>query len=347
MNPLVSILIPAYNAGQWLASTVESALAQTWSPIEVIVVDDGSTDNTLAVARSFENRGVRVYARKNRGAAAARNEAFRLSKGEYIQWLDADDLLSPDKIALQMQQRGSCRLLLSSAWGSFLYRQDRAEFTPSALWADLSPLEWLINKMGRNLHMQTGTWLVSRALTEVAGPWDEAMLSDDDGEYFCRVLLASEGTRFVPGAKVYYRTSGNSSLSYIGRSEKKIRAHWQSMQRHIRSARSLEDSERVHCACVSYLRNWLIHFYPEQPDIVRQAAQLAAELGGSLGEPPLSWKYAWIRAICGWRLAKRAQLTARSLRWSVKRSWDKALFNLGHQLRSGDDHRTVSGTSAR
>ena len=74
--------------------------------------------------------------------------------------------------------------------------------------------------------MQTATWLVSRELTEAAGHWNTLLLGDDDGEYFCRVLLASQGVRFVPDAKVYYRQTGSKSLSYIGRCERKMAAQW-------------------------------------------------------------------------------------------------------------------------
>src|SRR5206468_5993044 len=134
--------------------------------------------------------------------------------------------------------------LLSATWGRFLYRYYRAEFIPTALWCDLSPTEWLLRKMGQNLHMQTATWLVSRELTEAVGPWNTRLLGDDDGEYFCRVLLASDGTRFVPEARVYYRAAGSSSLSYIGRSDRKLEAQWRSMPLHIGYLRSLEDTPR-------------------------------------------------------------------------------------------------------
>jgi len=143
---LVSILIPAYNAQEFVADAIRSAIAQTWEPKEIIVVDDGSKDQTLTIAKQFEAASVRVTTQKNSGAAAARNKAFSLSHGAYIQWLDADDLLSPDKIARQMavlDQDGSKRTLLSSAWGNFMYRPYRAEFIPTPLWADLSPAEWL------------------------------------------------------------------------------------------------------------------------------------------------------------------------------------------------------------
>jgi hypothetical protein len=194
------------------------------------------------------------------------------------------------------------------------------------LWCDLSPVEWLVRKMEQNLYMQTASWLVSRESVEAAGPWDTRLLGDDDGEFFCRVLLASEGVRFVPQAKVYYRSSGASSLSYIGGSDRKRVAQMCSMQLHIAYLRSLEDSERTRAASVKYLQNWLIFFYPERMDIVAQAEQMAGDLGGQLQPPQLSWKYSWIRSIFGWPLAKRAQVMLPRIKWSLVRSWDNILF---------------------
>lgn len=331
MKPLVSILIPAYNAGEWLADTLRSAIAQTWERKEIIVVDDGSRDQTLAIARQFESDLVHVVTQKNQGAAAARNKAFSLSRGDYIQWLDADDLMAPDKVTKQMEAQGDSPnklILLSGSWGRFMYRYDRAKFVPTALWGDLSPVEWLVRKMGQNVYMQTASWLVSRELTEAAGPWDTRLLGDDDGEYFCRVLLASDGVRFVPDARVYYRASGSASLSYVGNSDRKREAQWISMQLHIRYLRSLEDSEIVRAACVKFLQNWIAYFYPERLDIFRQAQAMSNDLGGQLEIPRLSWKYSWIKALFGWRLARRAQLFLPNVRWSLVRFWDKMLFRI-------------------
>jgi glycosyltransferase involved in cell wall biosynthesis len=339
LKPLVSILIPAFNAQEWITDTLHSALAQTWEKKEIVVVDDGSTDKTLAFARQFESDSVRVVTQENQGAAAARNKAFSLSCGDYIQWLDADDLLAPDKIERQMEVMNQCRskrTLVSAAWGRFKYRYYRAEFVPTALWCDLSPTEWLLRKMGQNLHMQTATWLVSRELTEAAGPWDVRLLGDDDGEYFCRVLRASDGVRFVSDARVYYRSFGYGSLSYLGLSDQKIEAHWLSMQSHLRYLQSLEDSERVRAACVRYLQDWLPCFYPQRLDIIRMAEQMARDLGGQLEVPCLSWKYAWIQTVFSGELAKRARVALPRLRWSVVRSWDKALFRIEKRRRATD-----------
>jgi PST family polysaccharide transporter len=327
--PLVSILIPAYNAQEWIADTLRSALAQTWPRKEIIVVDDGSKDNTVAVARRFESQGVLVIGQKNSGASAARNNAYAHCHGDFIQWLDADDLLAPDKIFKQMDvvlAGLSKRTLLSSPWGYFMYRPHRAHFVKTDLWSDMSPYEWLLRKMGKNVFMQTAAWLVSRELTEAAGPWDVRLLGDDDGEYFCRVLLASDTVRFVPQAKVYYRAFRFDGLSYIGRFPDKIEAHWLSMQLHIQYLRSLKDDAATRAACLRYLRDNLIYFYPEKTHIVQQADRLAAELGEPLGAPDLSWKYSWIEKVFGWVVTKPIQQTARRLRWRFARRLDHLLF---------------------
>lgn len=329
-KPLVSILIPAYNAQTWISQTLRSALAQTWEPKEIIVVDDGSTDQTLQIARQFESDLVRVVSQKNQGAAAARNAALSLSKGEYIQWLDADDLLAPDKISRQMEalpSTGGKRVLLSSAWGKFTHRWYRAQFVPNALWRNQPQAEWLFRKIGENLYMQTSTWLVSRELTEAAGPWDVRLSgNDDDGEYFCRILLASDGVQFVPDAKVYYRVFGDESLSNLGTSDKKREALWLSMRLHMKYLRSLEDSPRTRAACVEYLQRNLFYFYPNMPEISKQAQQMASELGGQLGLPELRWWYAGFRMMMGWRATKRLAMEVRGVRKHVRTKIDKMLF---------------------
>ena len=330
MEPLVSILIPAFNAERWIGDTIRSALGQTWRRREIIVVDEGSADQTPDVARQFRSKTVTVVTQLNQGAAAARNKALSLCKGDYIQWLDADDLLASDKIALQMEATARClgkRTLLSGAWGHFIYRPSRTKFVPSELWCDLSPVEWLLRKLDQNLFMQPATWLVSRELTQAAGPWNTSLLGDDDGEYFCRVISASDGVRFVPEARVHYRRTRNS-LSYIGRSNRKLDAHFESVRSHIGYLRSLEESERVGAACLKHLQRQMPFFYPERIDIVREAEKIAASLGAQLEVPRLSRKYAWTQKLFGWTAAKHSQLYYNQFKSSVSRSWDRALSQL-------------------
>jgi glycosyltransferase involved in cell wall biosynthesis len=331
VKPLVSILIPAYNAEEWIVETIQSAVGQTWPRKEIVVVDDGSRDRTAEVARRFASKEVVVVSTENQGAAAARNHALGLCQGNYIQWLDADDLLAPDKIERQLaalRESDGRRILLSSSWAFFNYRVKHARFVSTSLWRDLSPVEWLLRKMGENLHMQTATWLTSRELAESAGPWDTRLWVDDDGEYFCRVLLASAGTRFVPEAKVFYRITQSSRLSHIGASDRKKDAMMISMKLHVQYLRSLEESERVRKACLAYLQNWYDHFYPERPDIVAELQSLAAQLEGYLEEPRLRWKYAWMKPVFGWTAAKWVQRALPQLKASFIRHCDKAIYRL-------------------
>ncbi|HEY7322765.1 MAG TPA: glycosyltransferase family 2 protein [Candidatus Binatia bacterium] len=331
MAPLVSILIPAYNAERWIGETIRSALAQTWSNTEVIVVDDGSTDRTLQIARQFEAKGVLVVTQPNQGAAAARNKAFSLSHGDYIQWLDADDLLSSAKVARQMQkvqQIRDQRMLFSSQWASFIYRPGKARFVPTPLWCDLDPTEWLTRKWEGNWHVQTATWLVSRELSEAAGPWDTRLLVDDDGEYFSRVIGVCGGIRFIPESKIYYRVTPSTRVSHIGRSDKKMEAQLLAMKLQIGYLRAREDSDRVRAACMTYLQDWLPNFYPDRPDLVQEAQQLAESLGGRLSLPKASWKFAWVEKLFGFAAAKHTQSYYNQTKSSLLRAWDKMMYRL-------------------
>jgi glycosyltransferase involved in cell wall biosynthesis len=330
MKPLVSILIPAYNAEQWVADAVHSATGQTWPHKEIIVVDDGSRDGTFAAAQRLASPQVKVVTVPNQGAASARNHALQLSQGDYIQFLDADDLLAPDKIEKQLgalREGESRRILLSSAWSPFYFRTRKARYVQSLLCQDLSPVEWLLAKLGHNLHMQTATWLTSRELAEAAGPWDTRLLSDDDGEYFARVLLQSEGTRFVPNTGVLYRVTTTSRLSYVGDDRKK-NALLLSMKLHLQYIRSLEDSARVRRACLAYLQTWYLSFYPERPDIVAELQSMAGLMNQHLEEPRLRWKYAWMKPILGWKAAKWSQAVLPQLKASFIRQCDKTLYQL-------------------
>ena len=344
-KPLVSILVPAHNAQQTIADTLRSALAQTWPNTEIIVVDDGSCDQTAAVVCRVGGDRVRLVRQNCQGAAAARNAAYSLCHGEFIQWLDADDLLAPGKIASQVDvltRVENVRTLASGPWGCFIHRPNHADFRPTGLWTDLSPTEWMLRKMRDNLQMQTATWLVSRALTEAAGPWDTRLSFDDDGEYFGRVLLASDAVRFVPDARVYYRMSGRARLSHIGASRRKIESLALSMRLHVEHLLSLEDSPRAREACSNYFRSWLPYFCYADPNLIDGLHRLAAGIGVTLRPPTLSWRYRWLGRLFGWRLASQVQLTLPQWKWLFVRPWDKALLHIEHARLAAANRRLDS-----
>lgn len=307
MPELVSILIPAYNAEKWIADTINSALAQTWPKKEIIIVDDGSTDNTLHIARAFVSKEVRVITQENGGACSARNKALSYAQGDYIQWLDADDLLHPAKISLQMkgsESGATSKILLTCSWGKFFFREGKAKFKPNPLWQDLQPIEWIIKKFEDSVWMNPTVWLVSRRLAEISGPWDQRTEPDDDGEYICRVVAASNEVRFVPNAKCYYRIGNTGSLS-SRRSVKQITSFFLSMRLQIDHLIALEDSKRTRFACVKLIQNTLPLFYPEYPEIVSQAFELAHSMGGDLSPPAESVEFWLSKKIFGWKAAKK------------------------------------------
>ena len=294
------------------------------------MVDDSSTDGTLAIARQFESDQLRVVTHKNQGASATRNKAYSLCQGDYIQFLDADDLLAPDKIATQMEALGAVAQPKNAVVGQL--GKIHVPLLPDRVHPKFIVVRPFSGGMAGPQTaiqpvQQTASWLVSRELAEMAGPWDIRLLGDDDGEYFCRVLLASEGVRFVPQSKVDYRSAGTSSLSYIGNSEKKMVAQLCSMDLHIRYIRSLEDSPRVREACVTYLQNWLGFFYPRS-----WSCKTARRNGGDpwrkVEPPPLSWKYSWIEKFFGRQQAKRAQVVLPRFKWELIRRWDKTMFQI-------------------
>jgi len=333
MQDLVSILIPAYNAEQWIGETIRSALNQTWSRKEIVVVDDGSSDGTFNIAKSFESGNVKVVWQANAGACNARNKALSLAQGDYIQWLDSDDLLHPDKISHQLngaEWGRNSRILLTCTWGRFFFGHERAKMVPDSLWQDLSPADWIIRKFMDRVWMNPTVWLVSRRLTELAGAWDArlALSGDDDGEYVCRLVAASERVKFVQEAKCYYRNGVVGSLSWrMGESADRLESLWLAMNLSFNHLRSIEDSDRTRGACLCYLQSSMWRFCQEEPAPLERFYSLAKELGGTLQPPKISWKYYPIKQVFGWRAANQAMRNWRRIKAIVHKEVDRFLCN--------------------
>lgn len=302
---LVSILVPAYNAEKLLAQTLNSAVEQTWPHKEILVIDDGSTDNTFEVALQFAGSNVKVVRQTNAGACATRNRLFSLAQGEYIQWLDADDLLAPDKISNQMRRRdggGESQTLLTAAWGSFFYRPHNAKFVPSGLWHDLTPLDWIMTKFTENTWMNPTVWLVSRRLSEDAGPWDTRLTTsgDDDGEYILRVVAAAREVRFVPDAVCYYRIGVSGSLNWdMGADRRKLEALCKSLELSIEHCLRLKDTPESRKSCLLYLNVMINEFYGADNELIDRLQSCARRLGGEVDRPAAAKKYSLFEKALG------------------------------------------------
>jgi len=330
VQQLVSILIPAYNAEKWIQETLRSAVNQTWPRKEIILVDDGSSDHTLAIAHQFDTPLLKVIAQENRGASAARNRALAHAQGDHIQWLDADDLLAPDKIEQQMKEAGRGKdsmTLLSSPQGTFYWRWEKARFAPHALWQDLTPIEYLLAYFSENIWFSPAAWLVSRRLTEQAGPWDERLSLNDDGEYFCRVVAKCEHITFVPTARCYYRRSGFSQLSRAT-GNRAAASLLLSLTLSIGHLRSLEDSARTRSAALIAVQESLSSFRPEQTDLREMIDRLAFDLGGRLRPPQHGWKVELLQALFGKQQGMAALHLLRKMKLTTAIRWDELLYRI-------------------
>ncbi len=208
---LVSIIIPCYNAQRWVAEAVDSCLAQTYAPIEIIVVDDGSTDDSIGVLRSYGER-IRLVQQTHAGGSWARNHGFALSQGELIQYLDADDYLLPEKIATQVT-------LLQETGADVVYGDWRHEYCREEGTRELGPVN-ISDTHDDVLAALLGGWwtanltlLFRRTVVERAGGWDESLAAGQDRDFFLSVALTGAGIRYQPGCHSIYRRYGNYTVS--------------------------------------------------------------------------------------------------------------------------------------
>ncbi len=310
MNPLVSIIIPCYNSQQWLAETIESALSQTWTNKEIIVVNDGSTDNSLAVAKSFESSKVKIISQENKGASAARNVALKTAQGDFIQYLDADDLLAPDKIERQLMllTHSYLEYVACGEWARFYRSFKEAKFISEAVWRSMKPIDWLVCSWLGGGMMHPASWLISHLIVEKAGLWNENLSLNDDGEYFCRVVLASKGVIFCDKAKSYYRSGILGSLSGL-KSRTAKESEFKSLKLSTNYLLTEENSVRTRRACATKFQRFIYSTYPDFSDLVRESEIEVSKLGGSNLPPSGGRMYHFMASLIVWKFTQVLQKT--------------------------------------
>lgn len=307
---LVSIVTAAYNAERWIGAAVKSALGQTWNDVEVIVVDDGSTDGTRAVLERFTDPRLRIVSQSNRGACAAYNVGLGLAQGSYIQYLDADDVLAPNKIEIQLNRLAAEPLgtVASCAWSRF-YNDDlrTAGFRPAPDWRDYTPAsDWLVQAWSGRGTMPNFAWLTPRDLCDAAGPWNEDIRINLDGEYFARVLVRAQKIAFCKEAIGYYRSALPTSSSRIV-DDSKLRALYHTSHLCEETLLNYRDTPETRRACSGLWQQFLFTAYPRVPDLCQLAEARAIELGGIYRKPGVIRPLRPIRELLGWKAALRLQ----------------------------------------
>lgn len=316
--PLVSVIIPFYNSECHLADTIQSVIDQTWPHIEIILVDDGSSDGSSTVAKKYESLSIKVFRQDNKGASSARNFGLSQARGKYIQFLDADDLLSADKITEQVKLLESHPEKIAVC-STVHFRNGMNPFSnsPSAyeesFLMDTDPVTFLINLWGgysANGSMVTiHAWLTPKHLIDKAGAWNEELSIDDDGEYFCRVLLQSAGLVKSNGYSYYRKYVSSSNLS-AGKSSSNLRSQLTAMMLKYRHLSVHTDSPDLKKAYLKNLCQFKFNLYPLQ-----QQLYALAEHEIKITDPDFTYDYRfpsktgeWLNKIFGWKITKFFQL---------------------------------------
>ncbi len=303
---LVSVIIPCYNAARWVGEAVESCLAQTYQPIEIIVIDDGSTDDSLAILRDFGDK-IRLESGPeggpNRGGNWARNRGFALSKGAYIQFLDADDYLLPEKIVHQVR-------FLEETGADVVYGDWRHQNETPVGASALGPVQVSGAQDDVLAALLRGWWtanhsiLFRRKVVTAVGGWDESIEAGQDRDFFQSVALTGADIRYQPGCYTIYRryghvtTSTGNRLRWLENHEKILRKAERRLQEtgrwtltyrqalahsyfHLARNYYARDKEKHQCLYAK-VRQLDPHFVPQESAVYNAAYQL-------LGFPLAEW----------------------------------------------------------
>ena len=209
--PIVSVIIPTFNYGKYISNAIDSVLEQSYESLEVVVIDDGSTDETKSIIKMDYRDKVRYIFQENSGAQVARNRGIEKSEGEYLIFLDADDALGHDQVLSFLKcSVKHPNLIIYGPW--VRYSETDGEYK-----------QILIRKKYEGIDMLDGWlrgWYITpccifwpRRILEQLGGWDEALLANQDGDIAMRALIDGFNFHFCPCAPAFVRSHSSEVLS--------------------------------------------------------------------------------------------------------------------------------------
>lgn len=217
--PTISVVIPVYNGEKTIRETIESVLDQTFSDFELIVIDDGSTDSTLKIVKSIQDPRLKIFPYPNSGVSMSRNRGISQSTGEYISFIDADDLWTPDKLEAQLKAlQENPQAAVAYSWtdcideSSRFLRRGGHTTANGDVYAQLLVVNFLAN--GSNP-------LIRREALEQVGEFDKSLVIGEDWDLWLR-LAARFHFAAVPAPQILYRQIADSASSNVVRYEREI-----------------------------------------------------------------------------------------------------------------------------
>lgn len=217
--PTVSVIVPAYNAEATILETLRSIQDQTFTDFELIVINDGSTDGTLALLEQVQDDRLRVFSYPNGGLPVARNRGIQRATGEFISFIDADDLWTVDKLERQLQAlQQHPEAGVAYSWTAFIDEHSRFLYArePLAFSGNVYPQVLVDNFISNGSNI-----LLRRQLVEAIGDFDPTLKSGEDWDFYIR-LAAKTQFAVVPQYQILYRKSSSSMSSKVGVMEANI-----------------------------------------------------------------------------------------------------------------------------
>ena len=220
MQPLVSIIIPTFNRAHLIGETLKSVLSQTYFNWECIVVDDGSTDNTAEILANYCKKDTRFQYQLRpenipKGANACRNYGFEWSKGDFIQWIDSDDLMLPNKLEVQVSLiKEDSSALITSTWGRFVNSKELVPYPNYVSYNNFDNRRDFLNALATSRgYFPIHAYLMTKDLVLKSGGWDETLVINQDGEFMSRVFKNVNKFFCAKSTSVYYRHTDKNSTS--------------------------------------------------------------------------------------------------------------------------------------
>lgn len=214
--PLISVIIPAYNASQTIRETIETVFKQSFSDFELIVINDGSQDKTLDVLASIRDPRLKVFSYTNAGVSASRNRGLSHARGEFIAFLDADDLWTQDKLEAQLAAlQENPQAAVAYSWTNII--DETGQFLRSGVHNSISGdvyEELLLNNF---LQSGSNPMIRRQALCEVGG-FDESLAYSEDREMWLRLAVRYNFIA-VPSVQILYRRSASSASANFSKME--------------------------------------------------------------------------------------------------------------------------------
>ena len=323
--PLVSILISAYKAEEFLASACENALSQSWPNKEIVIIDNESEDSTYEIALSFKQRNVKIVRQKHTPLGGSRNKGIEASTGDYIQFMDVDDYMLPNKIEVQMERLldNNLGFLATCCWGIFHNDISDVTFRPDQLWHNLTPENHLFNLYRYGLMTPVNSYLIPRHLIEKVAPWNSTLLIGEDSEYFSRLIQVAQGVLFCDETNVYYQKGDPNSLSQIN--AEKISSMYCSLQMIESNILRYKNNGKMRSAVSANYQNFVHQVYPFFPEYTLKAEKDAKRLSRVKLQRSGSKLYIFLSKLIGWKLARRIELY--TLKHGLNRSMLKKRFS--------------------